>query len=634
MIKETDDIKTCSHCGTRDAFIGIDLGEHSSAYTEVVEPVGFAVDLLSTPTRVVSEKPKSQYIEPLLVNLRPWENEQRSMVDMRTHADGDSAKILFFNKGTGEGYSLCLDCGRIADSNSQLQGHKRLRGGKKADGDKACTATYVHDHIVLGASFKTDFVELRFLNADGAFLNDKTLAYSLGVIITKSLAEFIGVEENELGFGVKQYKGYQTVFIYDSAKGGAGYASQLPIHLKDILEKSLQILDDCDCNTACTRCLIDRKSQWHIEDLDKYIAIEWLKAALANQIPQNLNHANASAVLSTIKNELSSLHYHHGIRSLNIFTQHIIANWDVENVEWIEDLKRKGINVNIVVLQSIECKNTGDILTLHKLSTLLSLKQVENPQAALHKTHFEVELNNNGYYSFVSEVDLPNLSATILEEKEKKFFRLATTSIQQTENCSIPEIKFELFEAIVSTLPRNCNSSELAEQVLNDLTNRDELLKRVSGEKFSVSYFDKYNQSEFSMRMLLQFTERLSELLSFDVADLIIYLSYADFVNNYRAPQYIIHNLKSVTDYEFLLNQLTQGTSTNAQVAITERLPHYRYFEFRSANLTFHLRIDGGIAHGIKPIEFLKPGYLALESITFPIKKDVPHNLIYSFSIE
>jgi len=634
LVKETDDIKTCSHCGSHDAFTGVDLGEHNGAYTEVVEPVGFAVDLLSNPTRVVSEKPKPQYIEPLLVNLRPWTNEQKAMIEMRTQADGDDAKILYFNKGTGTGYSLCLDCGRVADTNNQLQGHKRLRGGKKADGDKDCAATNVHDHIVLGASFKTDFTELRFLNVDGNFVNDNSLTYSLGVIITKSLAEFIGIEEGELGFGVKQYKGYQTVFIYDTAKGGAGYASQLPIHLKDILQKSFKILDNCDCSTACTKCLIDRKSQWHIEELDRHMAIEWLKIALANQIPAQLNQANTSTVLSTIKNELSSLHYHHGIRTLNIFTQHIVNDWDVENIEWIEDLKRKGINVNIVVSQNIQCNSTEDVLTLHKLSTMLSLKQAVNPQVETYNTHFEVKLNNNQCYNFVSAVDFPNLSATILEQKEINYYRVATPSLLHTKDCPIPEIKFELFEAKISTLPRDCNSSALAEQVWNSLSNRAEFAKKVSGKSFSVSYFDKYNQSEFSMRMLLQFTKRLIELLNFDISDLKIHLSENDFADNYRAPLFIIHNLESIIKYETLLSQLTQDSSTNTQVIILDRLPHYRYFQFTSDNLTFHVRIDAGIAHGIKPVAFIKPGDLPFKNASFQIRKDVPHDLIYSFSIE
>ncbi|MEJ7778682.1 MAG: DEAD/DEAH box helicase [Daejeonella sp.] len=634
LLKETDDIRTCSHCGTPDSFTGVDLGGRVGAYTEVIEPVGFAVDLMSTPTRVVTEKPKPQYIEPLLINIRPWANEQRLMIDMRTQADGEDGKILFFNKGTGEGYSLCLDCGRVAASNNLLQGHKRLRGGKKQDGDKDCSATNVHDHILLGASFKTDFTELRFLNTEGSFINDNSLTYSLGVIVTKSLAEFIGIQEGELGFGVKQYKGYQTIFIYDTAKGGAGYASQLPIHLKNILEKSLKILDNCDCNSACTRCLIDRKSQWHIENLDRKIAIEWLKASLSNQIPEDLNQLNASQVLSSIKNEIDSLHYHHGIRELNIVTQQTVANWDVEQIDWIEDLKRKGININIVVLQNIQCDSTADILTLHKLSSRISLKQAVVSSILTYKTHCEVELIDKRNYCFVSKWDFPDLNAEILEMPDVSYYRIESKSTLQTKECDIPEIKFALFESKISTISRDCKSSELAGHVWSNLANKAELAKRAIGKKFSVSYFDKYNQSEFSMRMLLQFIEKFEEILKCNIENLDINLSEYDFSNNFKSPQYIIHNLQSIAQYQSLLEEITGSSNINANVVITDRLPHYRYFKFTSAEFSFHLRIDGGVAHGLKPLAFLKPGDLPMDNVDFPIKKDVPHDLIYSFSIE
>jgi hypothetical protein len=62
---------------------------------------------------------------------------------------------------------LCLDCGR--NTNDKPNGHSRLRGGKNGDGDRACTATNVRDHIVLGSKFKTDFTEIRLKKVDNLF---------------------------------------------------------------------------------------------------------------------------------------------------------------------------------------------------------------------------------------------------------------------------------------------------------------------------------------------------------------------------------------------------------------------------------------------------------------------------------
>lgn len=634
LIKENEDLKLCSHCGGHDTFEGIDLGNQKGAFTEVIEPVGFAVDLFSTPTRVVSEKPKPQYIEPLLVNLRPWPNEQKSMIEMRTQADGEDTKLLFFNKGIGSGYSLCLDCGRIANSNELLEAHKRLRGGKKVDGNQDCTATHIHDHVVLGASFKTDFTELRFLQSDGSFLNDKSLAYTLGVIISKSLAEFIGVEEGELGFGVKQYKRNRTVFIYDTAKGGAGYASQLPIHLKSILENSLAILEGCDCNTACTKCLIDRKSQWHIEDLNRHAAVEWLTAALANQVPAALVQKSASVVISTIKNEIAGLHYQHGIRTLNIFTQHKVAVWDIEDRQWLEDLRRKGITINVVTEEGIKCDTIADIVSLHKLSALIYLKKLINSNKDQYKVHFEVELNNNEKFIFVNTKDLPNLCSSIMEFTEEKYYRISTSTLIAIEDNKVPSIDFQLFEAKLSSLPMNTDSNQLSKYVWNAMSNRNELLSKTQGKEFEVSYFDKYNQSEFSMRLLMQFVEAFSKQLKCKISKLDVHLAESDFSKNYNPPSYIIHGFQSISDYQLLLEAISNSYPFKTSVVIENSLPHYRYLKFKSPGLNFELRIDAGIAHGLKPVRFIKTGELSQEDVILYIKKDVPYNLIYSITIE
>src|SRR5690606_29683512 len=145
--------------------------------------------------------------------------------------------------GNGEGYSVCSDCGRVETSREKLENHSRLRGGKKENDERKCSGTdnKIKDFVILGSRFKTDFTELRILDHNGKPSNDKVLMYSLGVIFSKSLAEYLAIEESEVGFGIKQYSKYQTIFIYDTAKGGAGYASQFGLYIKEILEKSYTV---------------------------------------------------------------------------------------------------------------------------------------------------------------------------------------------------------------------------------------------------------------------------------------------------------------------------------------------------------------------------------------------------------
>ena len=113
------------------------------------------------------------------------------------------------------------------------------------------------DTFICEYRLKTKNEGFKWVLARGkSFVNDKKLAYSLGVIFSKSLAEYLAIEEAELGFGIKKYSGYQTIFIYDTAKGGAGYASQFRLYADKILKLALDVLQNCSCQTACTKTYI------------------------------------------------------------------------------------------------------------------------------------------------------------------------------------------------------------------------------------------------------------------------------------------------------------------------------------------------------------------------------------------
>ena len=188
---------SCPHCHEQGTLKGIDLGDYRGSFTELIEPVGFAVDLSTSPKRVISEKSKPQYLEPLLLGVKPWEKKQNTILDIRSSGENRESEILFYNTGDGKGYSVCSDCGRVETNNEKLASHKRLRGGKTENGENICTGypNHIKSNVILGARFKTDFTELRILNKDGNPINDKVLMYSLGVIFSKSLAEYLAIEE-------------------------------------------------------------------------------------------------------------------------------------------------------------------------------------------------------------------------------------------------------------------------------------------------------------------------------------------------------------------------------------------------------------------------------------------------------
>ncbi len=627
---------TCPKCNI-GAFQGLELGEHKGSLTELVEPAGFSIDLYSTPTRVVSEKSKPQYLEPLLLNIEPWASNQNRFIDFRTSANQKDTQILFYNTGEGEGYSLCLDCGKVETSTEKLEGHRRLRGGRDGNGQSTCSAQNIREHIILGSRFKTDFTEIRLKNRNQSYVNDKKLAYSLGVIFSKSLAEHLAIEEAELGFGIKQYKGYQTIFIYDTAKGGAGYASQFRWYAEKILKLALDVLQNCDCQTACTKCLIDRSTQWHIEDLERHLAIQWLQSAIENQLPKELQAEddNVSFVFGRLADEINILKYQRGIKEVYIHINNKISEWQVDDIVWIDKLKRDRIAINLVVEGTVNFKNNQEKLSAYLLSHNFNLKQGSGNSFLDYPIHLSVVLNNGETIHFISKGDYDSLSEDWTSGINEKFFKIEKATTHQYPDFIIPQLAAgNLYESrIKGSIPRNNQSNDIAQLMNANLNNTEDFLSRIANQSFEVSYYDKYNQSEFSLRLMLQFINQIKQIWPINISALNVHLAKSDFRGpNY--PEYIIHNYKELDDYVYDLKEL--GTHFDFEVNFKEekRLPHYRYFDFKSSKVAFSIRIDAGIAHGLKPVERLTSRDMKMENQVFDIRKDVAYDIIYNISIE
>jgi len=623
----------CENCGDSNSFAGIKLGDSAGSFTEIVEPVGFSIDLYSTPDRVITPRTNPQYLEPLLLNISPWQDEQNHIIDFRTDQYGQNTEILFYNNGEGEGYSLCLDCGRVELSDAALDGHNRLRGGKDKDGESTCTSTNIKSRIILGSRFRTNFTEIRIKNQDGLFVNNKELLFSLGVIFTKVLASHLAIEESELGFGIKNYKDYKTIFIYDTAKGGAGYASQFRIYTKNILAESRNRLSGCGCNKACTKCLIDRFSQWHIQDLNRDVAINWLEKALSIQLPPDLvsEKLEASLIFGSLADEIRRHNYFYGIKSVNIHVNNKIYDWDINNLYWIDNLLRDKIKLNLIIEGQLKFKNIQDKLAIHILANTIQLVKGSNKKTGKYLNHLSLVLENNRIIDYVSQSDYINLCQDWDTSFDLNVFRINGSKINY-EKLDLPKISdHQLFESRIQSFGYGKTSNDLAGIFMSNLDNRNAFMDAIKGKSYKVSYYDKFNQSEFSLRILLQFLDQLSILCGFELNSCFIHLKEELFKSHY--PNYIIHNYQRLEDYENDAQVISDDFNFSLQIEKTNNLPHYRYFEFESSENSFEIRIDGGISHGLKPIKYLRSEDLTLTNELFEIKKDVDYDIIYNVSL-
>lgn len=630
-----DLVHTCPECHTQNAFVGINLGKHRGQYTELIEPVGFAVDLFSDTNRVISERSKPQYLEPLLLNIKPWSNNQNSYLDFRLSNSEENSEILFYNQGDGEGYSVCLDCGRVETNRDRLEGHRRLRGGKNNDGESICTAKTIKDNVILGNRFKTDFTEIRLKDETGLFVNDEALIYSLGVIFTKTLASYLAIDEYELGFGVKRYKNYRTIFIYDNAKGGAGYASQFSMYTQEILNEAYHVVKYCDCNKACTKCLVDRSTQWHIEKLDRELTANWLHLALKNSVPQELkdSYNKVDSIFGNLRDEITRMDYHFGVKQIALHINNNISEWDVDQLDWLEHVKRKTPNISVVVEGNLSYANNQEKLSANLLTHLYHLKQGSKKELLSYNVHMSLMLNNGKVLQYISKVNHLNLDSHWSTNVEDSFYKVEHSVWDSYNNMSLPDLSnIKLFESKVSYIHRQATSADLVDIMFDNLSDKRELIAKIQGNTYEVSYYDKYNQSEFSLRLLLHFLDAFQSKVDIRVSQLCVHLEKDSFSNN-RFPSYIIHNYASIEDYKYDLDELAKNLDFNVSTMLDNKLPHYRYLEFKSASTIFHLRIDGGISHGFKPVDFLRPEEMNNDLQPINIRKDVMHDIIYNVSL-
>jgi hypothetical protein len=271
---------TCS-CGAADASRRRPeqcpaCGRPEPSCEKVLIPAGFAADPAEKPTSDVETAGFVPFIAPgVFVGDQTWvalANPEAGR--MRSSANG---RIMGISRGAaGKGYALCLACGRVAPESGQpanpLATHRALRRGH---GMRRCEAAdggfTVQRHIRLGYHRTTNVCELQFTPIAG-----ESEAQTFAVALREALVRTLGIERDEVGWQVGRRPasagGYGwSIFLYDTAAGGAGYASLAPVHLPFLLDDAINILDCANpaCDTCCPSCLITRDTLQHAGMLNR-----------------------------------------------------------------------------------------------------------------------------------------------------------------------------------------------------------------------------------------------------------------------------------------------------------------------------------------------------------------------------
>ncbi len=365
-----DENRKCPNC--HNSYYSI-IDRQNASYTLAYEPIGFRTDQNVDSTRQERTEKRFYDIRPVLLKS-DWVSPMKDVSMCEVKTSGETGEILFYNVGNGHGFALCKHCGRAVVEtmahNKELPngiklGHNRLWG----DSCDANTSDIAR-HVVFTGRHQTCYSVIRIkptFDSDN-YEKDEELAFSLGVVLKRALVKFLGIDETEIDFGIKDEQDNIALFIFDTARGGCGYSLHFnnPQEFAHILDIARELVNSYSCNChidggACARCLVDRNNYRYAHLLSKSKVMEWLdkqkevSKPVPNDIVQCSPIAKAShqALKTVLKNAVKSAE----VKEITLCVTDITRNnsindWSSIRSEMGKNIQRTvelGKTVNIIV---------------------------------------------------------------------------------------------------------------------------------------------------------------------------------------------------------------------------------------------------------------------------------------------
>lgn len=173
-------------------------------------------------------------------------------------------------------FQVCPVCGYAKDIIPST-GHKNARGYPCTSNAAGKWPEYLLSH-----DFKTDVAKITFHTQAASDLNTmRSVLYAL----LEGLSQEMGIERTDIK-GCLFYTSVDgamvfSVVLYDAVAGGAGHVRRIVTEdgraFQKVLAKALSIMDHCDCDSSCYKCLRNYYNQKIHDDLDRKKAATFLR---------------------------------------------------------------------------------------------------------------------------------------------------------------------------------------------------------------------------------------------------------------------------------------------------------------------------------------------------------------------
>ena len=204
-------------------------------------------------------------------------------VSLRYHRRGD---VFVVNSGLAmereNGFLLCRHCGywHVPTNKKPFEDHKLLHNRREA-----CNGN--GDRYHLGYRFQTDVLVLEF---EGVSDSAEEFYVSLKAALIEAACEVTGAEHGEItGFTRlvnKDGRQRWDLVLYDNVPGGAGYVRKVAERFGEVLEVTCALLDGCQCEKSCYKCLRSYENQFEHKQLDKGLIQPYLDTLVVLNSPE------------------------------------------------------------------------------------------------------------------------------------------------------------------------------------------------------------------------------------------------------------------------------------------------------------------------------------------------------------
>lgn len=218
--------------------------------------------------------------------------------------------LVTINKGNDEsnaGFYVCVECGasKVVDpeDKSPNGSHDRPYQVEPVYGVQVPSKCQgVFKNVFLGHDFKSDLLLIR-LNIEEPFvrtvnqnlanhiLNDALRTVSEALLLAASRELDIDPSEFKSGYRLVKLNPDEPlradIYMFDSLAGGAGYAEQAGQNVKLVLNKALELLENCTqgCDRSCTDCIRHYQNRYWHAHLDRHLGAQLLRYMIHSKLP-------------------------------------------------------------------------------------------------------------------------------------------------------------------------------------------------------------------------------------------------------------------------------------------------------------------------------------------------------------